>query len=63
MTEEVLTLAEAAALLRVSKRTVERRVTEKRLTAYRIQGTRGRRYLRSDLLALLTPDDPSQREA
>ena len=32
-------------------------MTEKRLTAYRIQGTRGRRYLRSDLLALLTPDE------
>lgn len=52
--DEFLTVAEAAALFRVSQSTVWRWINEEELTAYRI-GRRRIRVRRSDLARLITP--------
>jgi hypothetical protein len=58
---DVFTLSEAAAFMRVSTRTIHRWTDnpEVPLRVYRMKGTSGnnnRRWLRSELLALLEPD-------
>jgi excisionase family DNA binding protein len=57
---EVLLISEAAAFMRVSTRTIHRWTDAGLLRVYRLKGTKGtnnRRYLRSELLALLEPED------
>lgn len=56
---EVLTLSEAASFMRVSTRTLHRWTDAGLVRVYRMKGTQGnnnRRFLRSELLALLEPD-------
>lgn len=63
--EEVLTLTDASRLMRVSTRTIHRWADAGRIKTYRLKdvgGTNNRRYLRSELLALLEPET-GHREA
>lgn len=50
-----MTLAEAAAYLRVSKPTVYRLCSAKQLRYYKLAGTGARRFRSADLDALMTP--------
>lgn len=61
MTEEWLTLEEAAAYLKVSKPTIYRFCSEGCLPFYKLAGTGQRRFKRADLDALLTPGRPGHR--
>jgi excisionase family DNA binding protein len=58
--DEWMTLEEAAAYLKVSKPTIYRLCSERRLAFYKLAGTGGRRFKRSDLDALLTPGSPGE---
>ncbi len=58
---ELLTIAEAAKLLKVSTVTLGRWLKQGRLPAYHV-GPRAVRIRRQDLAALLTPTGPSRRE-
>ena len=60
MSDEWLTLAQAAAYLKVSKPTLYRFCSEGCLPFYKLAGTGQRRFKRSDLDALLTPGQPSR---
>ncbi len=53
---EYLTRAEAAALLRVSVATLDRHARAARLAKHKLRGGRAVRYLRTDVLALLTKE-------
>lgn len=57
---EVLTLSDAATFMRVSTRTIHRWRDRGLIKAYRLKdvaGANNRRYLRSELLALLEPEE------
>lgn len=53
-----LTRTETAQHLRVSPPTVDRWVREGRLTRYKLAGQQSVRFLRADVEALVTPDEP-----
>ena len=61
MTEEWLTLEEAAAYLKVAKPTIYRFCSEGSLPFYKLAGTGQRRFKRADLDALLIPGQPAGR--
>ena len=54
--DELLTIKEAAALLKVSTMTLSRWIKQGRLTRYRV-GARAVRLRRNDVEALLTPEE------
>jgi excisionase family DNA binding protein len=60
MSDEWLTLAQAAAYLKVSKPTLYRFCGVGCLPFYKLAGTGQRRFKRSDLDALLTPGQPDR---
>ena len=58
--EEVMTLTDAANFMRVSTRTIRRWADRGLIKTYRLKdvgGANNRRYLRSELLALLEPEE------
>lgn len=60
--DRLLTRAEAAGLLRVSERTIDRLATSGELPRQRVGG-RAVRYLESDVLALIrATDDPTRKD-
>ena len=59
MTSPYLTLAEAAAYARCSKRTVQRWLADKRLTRYGPPGGSIVLILKTELERLLSPAEPS----
>ena len=61
MPEEWLTLAEAAAYLKVAKPTIYRFCAEGCLPFYKLAGTGQRRFKRADLDALLVPGRPGEQ--
>lgn len=62
-TPEYLTVAEAAALLRVHPRTILNRIRDGRLPAKRLQGGKTSLIARADALALLQDVSPARPEA
>ncbi len=61
MSDQWLTLEEAAAYLKVSKPTIYRFCSEGCLPFYKLAGTGQRRFKRADLDALLVPGQPGRR--
>jgi len=58
MPDEWMTLAEAAAYLKLSKPSIYRFTSEGRLPFYKLAGAGSRRFKRSDLDALLERGQP-----
>ena len=59
--DEYLISSEVMDILKISRRTLERWVAEGKLPAIKIGGFGARRYLRSDVDALLRGDRPTER--
>ena len=61
--QKLLTIAEAAALLNVSKMTIRRWTNSGKLACSRIGPRKERRFLRTDLQKLLSADEPNVEQA
>lgn len=57
--DDLLLSREVMDIARISRRTLERWVADGKLPAFKVGGFGDRRYLRSDLTAILTPPSPS----